>query len=325
VQLTEYELTQVREIAEWKSRPPNPFAEIFRLLTSPGVKLAENAVPDAVARRAINLAFEAAQKLVGNDEEWRRVGSDNLSDLRRKPLEECDRLALRIGTFSQIFATAEGCATGAGGIFTTLIDVPLLFVISLWTVIKIGHCYGYPLNQRRDRHFVLATLIAAISGIVETRSKRIDELHEIEEMLVEETQEEIVTEELLSILFQLELFEGIPGIGAISGGGLNLAYIRRVDLTARRVFQERWLKDNGKVRSIARAPVHERDLVGGWAGALRRAAYSGSYAGAFTVALPACLLSSLFPGVQNALTRGASRQRENCENPDRTLDRPDQT
>ena len=303
-QLTEYESQQVREIAAWKSRPPNPFAEIFRLITSPGVKLVNKAVPDKVARQAIDQGFALAERLVGADDVLQSAGVQDLSALRKKPLEECDRLALQTGVFSQVFATVEGAATGAGGILTTLVDIPLLFILSLRTIIKIGHCYGYPLDQRRDRHFVVGTLIAAISGTLETRRKRLDELHDIEEMLVAETQEELVTEELFSILFQLEVFEGIPGIGAISGAVLNLAYMRRVDITARRAFQERWLRDKGKVRSIAAAPAHSRDLAVGWAGALKRAAYSGCYAASFGVALPACLLASLFEHADSSLIQG---------------------
>ena len=267
-------------------------------------------LPDALVRRAIDQGFELAERLVGKEDVLRQAGVEDPSDLRKKPLEECDRLALQTGVFSQVFATAEGAATGAGGILTTLVDIPLLFVLSLRTIIKIGHCYGYPHNQRRDRHFIIGTLIAAISGTLETRRKRLDELHDLEDMLITETQEELVSEELFSILFQLEVFEGIPGIGVISGAALNLAYMRRVNNTARRAFQERWLRDNGKVRSIAAAPVHSRDLAVGWAGALRRAAYSGCYAAGFGVVLPVCLFASLFERADNAVTQRRSRRRE---------------
>jgi hypothetical protein len=80
--------------------------------------------------------------------------------------------------------------------------------------------------------------------------------------------------------------------------------MNRVATTAHRVFQERWLRDNGKVRSIAAAPLHVRDLTGGWTGALQRAAYSSCYAASFSVALPVCLLASLFGPGDNAITRG---------------------
>jgi hypothetical protein len=227
--------------------------------------------------------------------------------LRRCPLEECDRLAFQTGAFSQVWGTVQGGVTGFGGVFTTLLDIPLLFVFSLRTILKIGHCYGYPLEARRDRHFVLGMLIAALSGTLESRRRRIDEVHELEECLVQEAQEEIVAEELISILFQLEIFDQIPGMGAISGAALNLTFMRRVEIMARRIFQERWLRDNGKVRSIAPAPVHSRDLEPGWAGVMRRAVYSGCYTVGFGLALPVSVLAAVVGGGDNALTRGARK------------------
>ena len=293
VQLTAYESDQVAQIAAWKSRPPNPLGEILDRISLPAAKLVGNVIPDAPIRVAIDQSFRLAVLLAGKEEIQRRGDVDDLSDLRKKLLEDCDRLALQTGFFSQVFATAQGAMTGAGGAWTTLIDVPLLFILSLWTILKIGHCYGYPLDQQRDRHFVLGLLIAALTGTTETRRKRLDELHKLEYLLVVETQQEIAAEEIMSILFQLEIFEEIPGIGAISGALLNLSFMHRVENTARRVFQERWLKDTGKVRAIEPATVHGRDLEPGWAGTMRRMAYAGCYCAGFGVALPASVLQSL--------------------------------
>jgi hypothetical protein len=122
-------------------------------------------------------------------------------------------------------------------------------------------------------------------------------------LLIEETQEEILTEELLSFFFQLEIFADIPGVGTISGALLNLAFMRRVDLTAQRVFQERWLRHNGKVHAITPAAIHERHLAPGWAGALGRAAYSGTYGLAFGVTLPVWLVAALVAPMAGAVGR----------------------
>ena len=37
-ELTSYEAEQVRQIAAWKSEPPNPFAELFKKVTLPGAR-----------------------------------------------------------------------------------------------------------------------------------------------------------------------------------------------------------------------------------------------------------------------------------------------
>ncbi len=228
----------------------------------------------------------------------------SLPRLRLKPLEECDVLAKQVGTAAQAMATTAGAATGAGGPLTTLADVPLLFTLALRTILTIGHCYGYPLDQRRGRPFVVGILITAISGSLETRRQRLGQIRELEDLLLEETPEEILTEEALTFLFQLEEFEEVPGVGAISGAVLDLAFTHRVDVTARRIFQERWLRDNGKTGGIAPTEVPARQLATGWSGALGRAAYSGCYFVSFGVTFPIWKVASLFRPLKNAVTRG---------------------
>jgi hypothetical protein len=143
-----------------------------------------------------------------------------------------------------------------------------------------------------------------MAGSLEARRERIHQLHELEDLLIEETQEDILTDEALSFLFQLEIFEDIPGVGTLSGAVLNWLFMRRVEETARMVFEERWLRDNGKVKSIEPAEAHPRHLAAGWAGTLNRVAYSGFYSLGFGVALPVYAVTSLFRPMDNALTRG---------------------
>jgi hypothetical protein len=303
-ELTAYESEQVQQIATWKSKPPNPVSEMWKRIILPGARVVEKLIPDRVVQAAVEKSYDIAERLAGQEDIRRRAGVKDLHKLRDKPLEECDRLAKEVGLAAQTLAVAEGAATGAGGVLTTLVDVPLLFVLSLRTILRIGHCYGYPLEHQRSRHFVLGVLLTALSGSLETRRHRLNRLREIEELLIVETQEEIVTEELFSFLFQLEIFEEVPGVGAISGALLNLAFMHRVDMTAQRVFQERWLQDNGKVDLIAPAPESARHLAPGWAGALGRVAYSGCYGLGFGVALPVYAIATLFRPIDNAVTRG---------------------
>lgn len=299
--LTPYEAEQVAQIARWKSTPPNPLAELFKRITTSITDLVEKVIPDQLVISAIERCYQVSEQIAGQEDIRRQAGVAKLVDLRKKPLEQCDLLAERVAMAALTMATVEGAATGAGGIVTTLIDVPLLFVLSLRTILRIGHCYGYTLDHPHDQRFVLGVLIAATSGSLATRRRRLNELREIEHLLVEETQEEILADEALSFLFQLEIFEEIPGVGPISGALLNLAFMRRVEITARRVFQERWLEDNGKVRVIKPAVVHARHLLNGWGGALGRAAYSGCYAAAFGAAVPVYILARLVQSTEKSV------------------------
>ncbi len=297
--LTAYEAAQVQEIAVWKSKGPNLLSELVKGMTMPGAKLVEKVLPDNLVSAAIDKAYAASEFLSGQEAVLRQAGISSLKELWTKPLEDCDRLAFRVSVESQVLGTVEGAATGAGGVFTTLLDVPVLIILSLRTILKIGHCYGYSLDHKQNQRFVLGVLIAATSGSLEIKRRRLEQLREIEVLLIEEIQQEIVAEEALSLLFQLEIFEEIPGVGAISGALLNLAFLRRVDQTARRVFQERWLRQNAKVHTILPAPIHDRHLAGGWVGTLGRALYSSSYALSFVVAVPAWILVGIVSPTAN--------------------------
>ena len=292
-ELTAYESDQIHRIALWKSEPPNPFSELWKRVTHPGTRAIEKLIPKSILRASIEKSYDAAELIAGREDIKSRAGIHDLTELKNKPLEECDRLANQVGMTAQALAAVEGVATGAGGVLTTLIDIPLLFVLSLRTILRIGHCYGYPLEHRKGRHFVLGVLVAAASHSLESRRRRLLRLRELEDLIIEETQEEILGDELLSVLFQLEIFEEVPGVGAISGALLNLAFMRRIDVTAKRVFQERWLQDNGKVVEIEPAPVHERYLSQGLTGALGRVVYSGCFGLGFGGALPVFVLASV--------------------------------
>jgi hypothetical protein len=302
--MTPYEADQVRRIAAWKSEPPNPLSELWKRLSLPAARAIDRIIPDRAVQAAITKAYDASERLAGQEDIKRRAGVRDLSELAQGPLERCDRLAIEAGGSAQVLGAVEGAVTGAGGLLTTFLDVPLLFVLALATIRRIGHCYGYPLEHHKDRHFALGVMTAALAGSLEVRRERVHRLRELEDLLVEETEEDIILEEALSFLFQLEIFADIPGVGTISGAALNWHFMRRVDETARMVFQERWLRDIGKVEHIEPVEAHARHLALGWTGTLNRVAYSGCYCLGFGVALPAYAVASLLRPIDDALFRG---------------------
>ena len=296
-ELTEYEKVQIERIAAWKSEPPNIVAESWNLLVLQATELVTKFVPEAAVRLAIESSYTAAEKLGGRQNVAHRAGVADITELRGKPLEECDRLASHAAMTARALAVAEGAVTGVGGVVTTAIDVPVLFASALRTILRIGYCYGYPADAAKDRYFNLGILTIATAGSLATRLERLDQLKDLEEILIEETQVDLIRSELLSFLFQLEVFEEVPGIGVISGVLLNLNFMHQVDVTARKVIQERWLKDNGKITEIAAAESLPRNLALGWAGLAGRALYSTVHKVSFGVTVPAYAAISVFRGI----------------------------
>jgi hypothetical protein len=289
-ELTDYEAGVVEEIAAWKATHPNVLSELFRLVAQPVARAFEQVIPDAAARKAIEAGYAAAERAADPEDIVRQAGVADLGELLHRPLEECDRLARKVGGAARGLGTVEGALTGAGGVFTTMLDIPLLFGLALRTIIKVGHCYGFPLDRPTNRAFVLGVLAAALTDSRERKQRILARLREIEDLLLEETQENLVVEEAASLLFQLEVFEEVPGVGAISGAVLNHSAIHRVERTARHVFQERWLRENGKVDEIApAADAVAIPSTAHWSHVLARGLYAGSYSLGFALALPGLL------------------------------------
>lgn len=113
--LTSYEAEQVRRIAEWKSEPPSPLTELWKRLTLPAARAVEKVIPDRLVREAIVWAYNASEWLADREDVKRRAGVPDLEELRHKPLEQCDRLAMAVGVSAEALAAVEGVATGAGG------------------------------------------------------------------------------------------------------------------------------------------------------------------------------------------------------------------
>lgn len=303
--LTDYEARQVEEIAAWKAEFPNPFGELFRRAAQPLAKVVEFLIPDQIALGAIEAAYKASELAAFQGDLKIQAGVKDIAELRHKPLEVCDGLSRRVGTVAQATAVVEGALTGAGGVWTALLDVPLLFSLCLRTIIKTGHCYGYPLDQPSDKAWILGALAVALADTRQRRTELMARLREIEDLLLEEIQQDIVVEETASLLTQIEAFEDIPVFGAATGGLLNLSVAHRTDVTARHLFQERWLRDNGKVHTIKPAPDSGRiPTAHGWGGAFARAGYSTVYGLSFGAAFPVHLVSMMVGPVGKPISSG---------------------
>jgi hypothetical protein len=303
--LTEYESRQVEKIVAWKAEYPNPFGELFRRAAQPIARVVETIVPDQIALAAIDAAYKASELSATRSDILLQAGVSDLSELRQKPMEVCDALSRRVGTLAQGTALVEGALTGAGGVWTTLLDVPLLLTLCIRTIIKTGHCYGYELDRPADKVWVMGALAVALSSTRERRTELMARLRELEHLLLEETQQNVVVEETAALLTQIEVFEDIPLFGAVTGGLLNLSTAHRTDVTARHLFQERWLRDQGKVDEIEPAAGALRGpALDGWSGAFARIGYGAIYGTCFGAAFPVYLMGTMIAPVTGSIRDG---------------------
>jgi hypothetical protein len=325
--LNSYEEAQVREIAAWKSEQSSFILQSYRGLCRPFSKLLATVVPKGLVRKAlagvqaVSETHESARDILEDS------GASTIGELLGHSLEECDRIANSVTVRAEHLALLEGVVPAAGGIaipgvggsVTAVADIPILLAASLRAVRRVGHCYGFPLDSESDRRFVLGILDLANEdepvGTGETRLGLWNPAGPPETAADGKTQledvEQSVTEDIL--------LDSVPFLGDLSNLVLDYAFVRRVDITARRVFQERWLRTNGKVESIPPSPeLHRRSSLDGAANVgaelVYLSAYGVSFGATFSATLAGLAVSSIAPEfVRKGFIDGASAAKRDSE------------
>ncbi|MBV8488454.1 MAG: EcsC family protein [Planctomycetaceae bacterium] len=303
--LMPYEADQVAQIAAWKARKPRFLGRTLDTLRWPIDRLFERLVPSSRAYAMLKRVHQAADWSHGRDVIQQALGIENLAELRAGPLERCDGLVKKVRNISREMITSESLLANAGGLATELLQLPAEIMLALRTVHRVAACYGYTIDLDQDETLVMAIIGMSLLDEPQERQRARHLIRELEdrtcpkedaERLVSATSarlEDDLGEELAgtvgSALLEQKIEEGIPFIGAAIGVVVDNAFLSGVEEAAQRTFQERWLRDHGKVDEIAPAelPASTTSLSAG----VSQAAYSTSYAISFGVVFPAALVA----------------------------------
>jgi hypothetical protein len=286
-ELSPYELQQIEEIANWKSERPSLVMSAYRAITNPLTNLFTHVLPVAVVRAIIAKAQDHAETHDGMADMLVGTGFSDFRDLFNQPLETCDQLASKVSIRSEHVAIVEGTVPALsgllipaiGGLAGAVIDTPILLDASLRSIRRIGHCYGYPLDTKCDRLFVLGILDVAQADVPSERTRELAHINRLAHTNDSPEDSAICLDHLhRSIVDDLPL-EAVPLIGDLSAIVVDFAFLHQVDHAARRAFQERWLYDHGKVTRIPPASVsRRRSSILGAVRISREVSYIGGYA-----------------------------------------------
>ena len=133
-----------------------------------------------------------------------------------RPLEECDRIAHQTGLIGTCNRRRRRSSDRRGRALDNPARRSARHRGGIRTIRKIGHCYGYSLGGVEGRKLVLGILSISLSGSLDLRRQRLRRLRDLEEMVAEQTEEEVFVQEIVQFVFQLEIFEEVPGLGAMS-------------------------------------------------------------------------------------------------------------
>lgn len=251
--LTEYEKTQVSAIAAWKGETPSPVKRLIHSVTDPVGKWVHKIIPSKPVQSAMEALNKAASQIAQDDAIFedavlQSAGIQHITDLKNLSLQEADALADRIISDASHIALGMGAATGAGGPVATAVGIPTLLFNALRVIHRVSTCYSYRLENEDDRTFMLGILSLSMTATPEQRAEAMEHYRRrIQTSFLNQAIEGSASKALQRTVLGAELGAMIPGFGIAFNAYLSRDFVRRAGITAKRVFQERWLRDRGKV------------------------------------------------------------------------------
>lgn len=94
----------------------------------------------------------------------------SVAEIAEQPLSLMDAAADELSASRARFAAVQGATTGVGGLFTLVIDIPLLLGQSLKVLQEMAVVYGYQPKEQAERVFIVKCLQFTSSDLVGKRA-----------------------------------------------------------------------------------------------------------------------------------------------------------
>ncbi len=246
--MTLYEQVTQRELYLWQQKIQRPPSAANRLAKAMQRRI-NRIIPNKV-HQAVTVAIKQMTRAVlyGAGFTTRSLGSDTSLQVREVAVRE------RIRFYKNTGAT-EGALTGAGGFLLALADFPLLLGIKMKLLFEIAALYGYPIDDYRERLYILHVFQLAFSSQERRREvyRQMERWDEQSQLLPDDI------DQFDWLTFQLEyrdyidlakMAQLIPGVGAAVGLVVNYRLIDSLGTTAMYAYQMRWLDDLAKQEKL---------------------------------------------------------------------------
>ncbi len=135
----------------------------------------------------------------------------------------------------------QGAIAGLGGVVTETLNIPVLLAAALRSIYRIGYCYGYRLDTENNRLFVLTILELSTADEPDRRRFLFQHLKSLTQAKTggEPAAKSVTLDGVEEDLIEDLAFGAVPIVGDVTSILMDYDFIRRVDITASRVFQER--------------------------------------------------------------------------------------
>jgi hypothetical protein len=246
--MTLYEQIIQQELQQWQRKMQRPPSAVNRLAKS--VQSRINRIIPAKVHQAVTAAIKQMTRgvLYG-------AGFMNRSPAADLPLQSREVVVRERIAFYKKTGATEGALTGAGGFWLALADFPLLLGIKMKMLFEIAALYGHPIDDYRERLFILHVFQLAFSS--QERRREVYRLVENWDEHSQQLPEDIHQFDWLT--FQLEyrdyidlakMAQLIPGVGAAVGLVVNYRLINSLGIMAMNAYRMRWLAAKAKEEKL---------------------------------------------------------------------------
>lgn len=189
---------------------------------------------------------------------------ESIEDIRKLPIKDMINISEQLAKNRAKVATVQGASTGFGGIFTLVVDIPVILGISLKTLQEIAIIHGYDPNDKKERVFIVKCLQFANSDIVgkEAILKDLSKMqlnnHSSEDMIQQLKGWQEVFYTFRDQFGWKKLFQAVPIAGMIFGAFANKSMIENIAETGNMLYRKRRIYE--KLQSIEmqnEIPPHE--------------------------------------------------------------------
>jgi len=242
---SDYERSQIVEIAEWKGKPPSTAARWLGRAAAP----LDKAVRAAFSEETIENALAEANKLAG------KTLREDLDAPLPADLQSADGVSKTARKWAIGMAGASGASAGATGFVGLALDIPFTVTMALRTIRRIGAAYGY--QTETEAAFAMRVLAAAASNTAQEKDAALEALEEDYEGEISNTATSrgmiakegavFATRGLAAALARnlagRKAAQAIPIVGAAIGAAASASFLDDVSMAAQRIYQERFLRD----------------------------------------------------------------------------------
>jgi hypothetical protein len=232
--ITPYENNQLIAIQGWKFAIPKLICDCSEILFLPPPPFLEEILPYKEIEEVLQPATIKAQFLT-DKEAFLSANCLTLADIRERDLESLDKLASKVQIQAQ---TLEVPDCKQAPLLTLMLDIPPITTAALRLVHQIGLCYGYDLQNEEDFRYSLGSLYI-IAGHPHVKcplpliNQSSIEIHRVAKHIG------------IDLIFRKFLVQ-YPYLRNAVGTSASRWYFKDACAAAQRIFQKRWLIDNGK-------------------------------------------------------------------------------